>query len=340
MVWDDEDYWNIDQRKRDRYWYFPTGRTDAGEKTYFRAQKPPGLAAFSIATERVCAGIFGMDPKTGEFGGDPEWNAAAVHAVVSELTPTFGMGSILPMIEVMVGSQGYSFYWDREIVPRRDKDLPVGMQGAERSSRTARALGRALGYPPAKIDHLIRGFFAGTGHDIVRTVADPIAGILVPSVEDYGGSVRREDWPIIRRWVDRETEGRTEVVERFYEEFDEIERAYNGLEELEQIHGKDSQQYKDFKIRNATRLYVRLNPDGTTSGKPNRYKSMAKESRKLSGLWIEIRQLHRDATDPDVFERENLRIEREIKARIQKYYQRLYKPVAPPGPSVNWRQAF
>ena len=305
MVWDDEDYWNIDQKKRDRHWYWPTGRTDAGEKTYLRLPKPYGLAAFAIATERTFADLFGIDPQTGKRSGDPKAWEGFFGSIVSELSPTFSIAGVLPVFEIMAGEQGYDFYWDNEIVPLRDKDLPLGMQGAERSSRFARMLGGFLDYPPAKIDHLIQGFGAGTAQDYVRIAIDPIVGLLEPDTTE-GEPMRREDWPILRRFLDSESRGGTEAVERFYEDWEEVEEARRGLNRKKELFGSGSRQVEEYQALHRYHL--------------ERYTAMGRHKRTLSKHFKELRRVYREVTDPDELEREILRIKRAINAEARKPY--------------------
>jgi len=304
MVWDDEDYWNIDQRRRDRYWYMPTGRNDHGAKTYLRIPKPYGLAAWSILAERSFARAFGINPLTGEIEGDPEAWEGMWGSILSELSPTFSIAGIMPVWEVMSGTQGYDFYWDNEIVPTRDRDLPVGMRGAEQSSLFARAMGEALGYAPAKIDHLIYGLTAGAGKDMVRTVVDPMVGWIVPSTKDYGEPFRREDLPIIRRFFDAAGRGRTEAVERFYEEWKDVDEAKRGLNRLRQMHGKKDRRVEAFEARHRYDL--------------ERYGKMSRARTKLSKLFSELRRTYRDVVDVDELEREIVRIQGEIKEAARK----------------------
>jgi len=308
MVWDDDEYWNIDQKKRDRYWYFPTGRSDAGAKTYLRLPKPYGLATWSILAERSFASLFGIDPQTGERTGDPESFDGVIGSILNELTPTFSIAGVQPVIEVMAGAQGYDFYWDNEVVPTRDKDLPVGMRGAERSSRLSRMLGHALGYPPAKIDHLIFGLTAGAGRDMVRTVIDPMVGVIAPWTGDLGEPFRSEDLPIIRRFLDSEARGRNEAVERFYEDWEDVDAANRGLNRLEEIHGPDDRRTLAFESRHRYDL--------------SRYKKMNRQKRRLAKLWSELRTSYRVVVDANDLDREILRIHREIVETARDPYQR------------------
>ena len=298
MVWDDEEYWNIDQERRDRYWYFPLGRADSGAKTYLRYPKPYGLAAWTILTERSFASIFGINPQTGEQSGDPEavdWDIFA--ALIKELSPTFSVAGLQPIFEVM-GKQGYDFYWDQEIVPLRDKDLPVGMQGAERSSRLARMLGHALEYPPAKIDHLIYGFTAGAGRDAVRTVIDPMVGWVAPWTKEMGSPYRAEDLPIIRRMLDQEGRGSNEVVQRFYEDWEDVDSARRGLNRLVEVLDRNHPRVEAYKKRHAYDL--------------SRYRMMSANRRRMSQMWSAMRAAYRDVADSDELERRILKIQRDI----------------------------
>lgn len=312
LNWDDDDYWNIDQRKRDRNWYFPTGRTDAGARTYLRAPKPYGLASWSILTERAFANLFGLNPQTGEFTGDPQaFNWGLLASIYGELAPTLSVAGFQPILEVMAGTQGYDFYWQNEIVPMRDKDLPVGMRGAERSSKFGRMMGAGLGIAPAKVDHLVHGFFAGAGRNVIRDYVDPIIGFIDPSTKDLGPPLHINDWPvvgsIIRRFYEEAGRGRTETIERFYEDWKDVDSAKRGRNRLVQIYGSDDPRVVSYDVKNRVDL--------------ERYKSMGRVNRRLAKLWARLRTAYRDIADPDELEREVVRFQAEILETARTPYQ-------------------
>lgn len=232
MNYDNEDYWAKPLGMRDRYWYFPTGRTDAGTMTYLRLPKPYGLGAFSVFFERNFARMFGMDPETGERGDDRAYRGMFM-AMLNEFRPAINFAGLLPIYEVNAGEQGYSFYRDNEIVSDADKDLPLHMQGAARSSTTARFLGDMLNYPPAKIDYLVSGITGGLGRDIVGTMADPVIAHTMPEYAREGEPLEWSDYLVVRRFIAGETTSGHEAVTRFYDDHDALMRISRGAKALE-----------------------------------------------------------------------------------------------------------
>ena len=242
MNYEEEDYWAKPMRLRDRYWYFPTGLSDEGKRTYLRVPKPYGIGAFSIFTERSFARMFGIDPETGERGDKRAYDGL-FQAMLMEFRPTISLAGLQPVIEVMAGDQGYSFYRDNEIVSSADKDLPLGLQGATRSSELARIMGAQLDYPPAKIDYLIQGFFGGLGKDVVGLIVDPAIRVVDPEAK-AGQPIEFSDYLVIRRFMAGETRAGHEAVTRFFNDYEELERINRGLKAHED-NPKRRQKYAE-----------------------------------------------------------------------------------------------
>jgi len=285
MNWDNDDYWSKPRGMRDRYWYFPTGSDDRGRPTYLKLPKPYGLGAFSIAAERSFALLFGIDPETGEPGGDRRAFEGIIHSLLSELRPTFNIAGLQPLIEVMAGDQGYSFYRDHEIVSSADKDLPLGEQGATRSSEFARIMGRWIDYPPAKIDYLIQGWTGGLGRDAVQVGIDPFIRAVDPDAKT-GEPLEFDDWLIVRRFLASHTRSGHEAVTRFYDDFDRLKRINSGLKARE-----DSPKRYDLYARQYDSALA-LWPEYTSA------------HRRMSERFSEMRNLYRnrDQFDADLLD--------------------------------------
>lgn len=248
MNYDNEDYWSKPQGMRDRYWYFPLGDTDGGKPMYFRMPKPYGLGAFSVMTERMFQRLYGLDPETGKRGDRRAFRGLS-SALIDEFRPAINFAGLLPIIEVTAGDQGYSFWRDNTIVSDADKDLPLYLQGATRSSELARVMGAELGYPPAKIDYLISGFFGGLGRDITDTIIDPPIRAVDPNAKK-GKPVEFSDYLVIRRFVAGETTAGHEATTRFFEDYEELERVARGLK----VYEDQPEQYDAYVARHAHEL--------------------------------------------------------------------------------------
>ena len=174
----------------------------------------------------------------------------------------------------MAGDQGYSFYRDNEIVSSADKDLPLGEQGATRSSDLARVLGRWMDYPPAKIDYLIQGWTGGLGRDVVQVGIDPIIEMIDPSAK-ASEPMEVSDWLVVRRFMAGHTRSGHEAISRFYDEHDRLRRISKGLKSRE----FDQEEYNLYEQRNAAAL--------------EKYPEYASASRRMGQLFGEIRKIYR-----------------------------------------------
>lgn len=250
ILGDDEDYWAMPKRLRDRHWFFPTGHTDDGRPTYLKIPKPYGLGAFSIAVERSYAAMWGINPENGKKEGDPRATEGMWLSMFQELRPTISVAGVQPIFEVMAGAGGYSFYRQQEIVSGGDLGLPLPMQGARRSSDLARFLGQMLGYPPGKIDYLVQGFFGGLGRDVVQTMIDPVIRRVDPEAR-LGEPLQFNDWLIVRRFVAGQTRGGHEALSRFYDDAEKLERIYRGSRAL------NGRKRRDFESRHRAELRLR-----------------------------------------------------------------------------------
>jgi len=293
MNWDNDDYWSKPARMRDRYWYFPTGYDDNGRQTYLRMQKPYGLGAFSILFERNFAMFAGLDPETGETRGDPRAYEGMLMAMINEFRPMLSVPLILPMVEVSAGDQGYSFWRQNEIVSAGDKDLPLGEQGATRSSEVARLLGRWWDYPPAKIDYMIQGLTGGLGRDVVQFAVDPVVSVVDPEAKT-GEPLDFSDYLIVRRFTASSTRGGHEAVTRFYDDYDHLKRINRGLKSRE----RDPEKYDTYLRRHEAEFSL--------------WQTYSGAHRRMGQLFGQLRKVYRnrdtydadslDSTVDDIYE--------------------------------------
>lgn len=294
LNFDNEDYWAKPLGQRDRYWYFPLGENDDGRMSYLKLPKPYGIGAFSIFVERSFARMFGIDPQTGERGDAGAYDGAAV-AMLNEFRPTINFAGVQPLLEVMAGDQGYSFYRESHIVSAADKDLPFGEQGASRSSDLARVLGGWMDKSPAKIDYLIQGWFGGLGRDVVQVGVDPLIR-LVDDEAKTGEPLEFSDWLIVRRFVAGHTRSRHEAISRFYDTHERLKRINRGLASREE----DQQRYDAYQQRYAAQLDL--------------WDTYNQAHGRMGSLFGEIRSLYRnrDQYDADKLDRDVTALYEEI----------------------------
>lgn len=241
--WDDEDYWALPMRDRDRYLFFPNGYDDNGRRVWWKVKKPYGLGIFGIAFERSMARAFGINPSSGIREGDPEALEGAAMAILNELRPTLNFAGVQPAIELASGDRGWSMWRENYIVPATDVGLPTDMQGIGRSSSTARFLGSMLDVAPAKVDYAIGAYLGGLGRMATSTLIDPPLRMLTG--EQAGKPMEFEDWLVTLRFSARAPRADHEAIARFFEQYEELQRIDRGLKALEQTNREAAEKYFD-----------------------------------------------------------------------------------------------
>jgi hypothetical protein len=107
--------------------------------------------AFGSGIEAILDKIYNKDPKAGK-----EWVNAMREVLVPNLIPTVG----LPMLEWVTN---YSLFRDKPIEGNRLKRLPVEMRYNTNTTEISKALGKAAGLSPVKLDNTIRGYTGTLG---------------------------------------------------------------------------------------------------------------------------------------------------------------------------------
>jgi hypothetical protein len=190
----------VPQWQKDLFWIVFT------EKHIWRIPKPFELGIlFGSVPERV---LEFMDTK------DPKLFTELESAIANGATPGFIPTFMAPIIENITN---YSFFLNRPIVPQGTKDLPAEAQAGTYTSETAKILGKALNYSPAKIDNLIYGYTGGLGKYVTQGLDTIITGtgIKKPPVAPEG---TLEDAPVIKAFMIRPPVGTSsESVNRIYD---------------------------------------------------------------------------------------------------------------------------
>lgn len=159
---DDEEIQKLPQWKKDTCWNVNIGKIkrditgDLHADEIISFPKPFMLGWMGgTSVEHGLNKMYGLDPNAGE------------KAAKSFMDNTFFRGESMmvssagqPFLEAAIDHQ---FFFDSPVVSSDLKDLPAELQYNSRSSQTAIALGKAAGYSPQKIDHMIRGYFGGLG---------------------------------------------------------------------------------------------------------------------------------------------------------------------------------
>lgn len=153
--------------------------------------------------------------------------------VAGDISPVGGIGDILPSIAKtpIELATNYDFFRNKPIVTEYRKTLPE-YQETPYTSETSKALGKAVGLSPAKVEHGITGWTAGLGRLGIQ-LSDKIGGMtgLLPKRPKMPSDVA--DYPGVSSVLSRPFNAfASESTNRFYEVMDTVERVSNSASEL------------------------------------------------------------------------------------------------------------
>lgn len=225
---DDPVYQDMPSWKRDLFWVYVDRGDDQGEgwdgygsgkvQHVWMFPKPFELGLlFGTLPERMAAWRDGRDK---DF-------ARNMRDLVGRMAPPWIPTAAVPLIE-NYGNR--STFRDRPVFPRRTEGLDPSEQVNPQTGETARVLGRAMGYSPAKIENLVRGWTGGAGmylmsgsNAIVRFMraAEGLPPLKAPRPESDD---RLLDIPGLRRFLSRVPAEDSESVERLYQDFQKAEQ--------------------------------------------------------------------------------------------------------------------
>lgn len=147
--------------------------------------KPPGISALIYPVEKGVASMKGSDPVAfkdivkGVLGfGSPLGDN--LNAAVSTMTPQ----ALKPAAESIINK---NLFTGRDIVPYWLNKKPANEQVYEGSSGTARAIGKATGISPIKVEHMIRGYGGEMGLQFLNASDNVLAKAGVIPEEQIGG---------------------------------------------------------------------------------------------------------------------------------------------------------
>lgn len=242
LVWflnyDDDDYKELPEWERNTYWHIPIDpvRKDLG---WVRLPKPFEWGTiFGNTVEAALSFLVSKDPTVVDRFLPA---GLSLRQVVLTLAPTVS----LPLAEI---AANYDFFRDRHLVSPWDTDLPLKLQASRWTSTFSKELGPRIGIAPAKLDHIVQGYFAGLGRGAIHApdTLGRLTGISdkpalssrdVPLVGTfYRSRERSPDAQSLQDLYDLgEVLAGTERGIRIFEESGEPEEA----EALRQQHGAD-----------------------------------------------------------------------------------------------------
>lgn len=221
-------YQDMPEWKRDLFWLYVQRGDDQGAgwdgygsgkvKHIWMIPKPFELGLLFGTLPELFARWH--DQKNPEAGRDLE-------QLAGRMAPPWIPTAATPLIENYANR---STFRDRPIVPRSRENVDAAEQFAPQTGETARVLGRALGYSPAKIENLVRGYTGGAGsyvlsgtNAIVRFVraAEGLPPLKTPLPDNDDALL---DIPGIKGFVSRIPAEDAESVERLYQDFAAAER--------------------------------------------------------------------------------------------------------------------
>lgn len=202
--WDDDDYWNRPQWERDLFFLFPYGKDELGHTKFIRVPTPFEVGViFGTFPGRIMQWMKQNDP--GAMKGFP---ALFAKQTVPNPIPQW----LLSMIEVASGTQGFSQWRGRPIVPTGLADEAPELQFTEQTSLTARKVGNMLKLSPAKIDYIINGTTGGVGKTVVHQGIDRVISAMTGEERTAANTVPGG------RFVTTPAGVQSASVEQFYKE--------------------------------------------------------------------------------------------------------------------------
>ncbi len=214
---DDDEINELNQRKKDDNFVFRVG------DTIITLKKPQGILRSMINLSDYIIDLASGNIDEGKEGERlEEWlkNAIMDNMPADSITGAVP-SAVLPWIENAVNKD---FYYNTDIVKSYDLELPNSEQYYDYNSQLAIWLGKVLNYPPAKIDNLINGYFAGLGTDFTRLIDSGLSALgVIPEKPDMGA----EQDPIGKRFVVN-VNSNSQSVDDIYNLKTELKQKENG----------------------------------------------------------------------------------------------------------------
>jgi len=267
---DDKKYWEIPEWQRRMFWNIPVG---GGH--YMRIPKGEIGVIFGTTTEMIMENL----DKSHDSKKRIDQMAANI---IKELSPIGNLGEIMPTAfrPIMEWFFNKNFFTGQPVVSRSNEGIKPEYQYSERTSETAKALGKVVGASPSKIENLGRGYLGGMSNYIF-TVGDDILSEMgvVPKPKELPQSMKKV--PVLKTFTVNDPTGfNSDSVTKFYDAFgklDEFKRTFDKLkkqgqtDELKNLVKGDPLGYKAVSL-------ILPGKDGDTT----LYKDFSKTTTALS----------------------------------------------------------
>lgn len=220
---DDDRYKDLEEWDKDTYWHFWHG------DKHWRFPKPFEVGfIFGTIPERIFDAAYQKEDESGKrLMERMAWNVWQV----------FNLGAlpqtVAPIVEQVANRD---FFRGAPIVGLRLEKLSPEAQFGPWTHETSIQLGRALGVSPARIDHLLQGYF-GTIGDYALEASD----WLVRQTWDFPVEPAKgaQDLPVVKRFYRGETERASRYSAEFYDLFRELDKTYNTIREYAKTGDRD-----------------------------------------------------------------------------------------------------
>lgn len=234
---DNPNYERLPQWQKDLFWIIPLGeRAD----TFIRIPKPFEMGIlFGTAVERS---LEWLDKN------DPEVFRALAKTIFKGFTPSFVPTVAVPFIEAFANR---NLFTGKPIVPEGLKRLSPELQSRPSTSPTLKAVGGLAGISPLKLESAVRSTTGGLGTLALQgaDIAATTTGFLPSAVREPREKLQQV--PILRGLTTKTEIFSSDVVEQFYDRFEEAERLladYKNLRQSGQTEKarelKESEQFK------------------------------------------------------------------------------------------------
>ena len=174
------------------------------------------------------------------------------HSMTRAITSTFGINPVpqaaLPVVETMTN---YSFFTGRPIIGQNMANIAPEFQSNAGTSKTAIAMGQALGMSPIKIDHIFQGYTGAMG----TYASNLIDSVINVNSDNPSASKRFEQTPVLKRFlIDPQAKGK---VSAYYELKDQVDTVVRTINMLQKTHDPALEQYwKDNAALYTARHYM------------------------------------------------------------------------------------
>jgi len=206
----------------------PNGeRDDEGNPLVLRIKLPPGIGRVAQTVRRAVEGAYGFGQETGTMdyftkaGADLlAFGVPLGDSGASTLVPQ----GLKPLVEAS-DTFNRNLFSGQQVVSRQLQDLPSEDQFDSRTSLTARAVGRALGVSPVKLDYIGKGYAGGLFEQAIQLSDKAVAAVTGQDAADGKGR------GVLTQVVQRFTKGQQgEQLNRFYAKMDAATETKKGLD--------------------------------------------------------------------------------------------------------------